>query len=240
MLYQVKGRATAANIGRDLLSISNTDGFRALWKGNASAFMRTFIHAGIVFMTYDIYQDIIQRHLNISSNLKKCISGGLAGVSSAVILYPLDLWNTKMAVSGKDIKIYSQIITKNIYIGFLPTLIGIFPYAAISFVTFERLKSEFQLRRCEARLPPWLTMVCGSIAGLVSQTVTYPMDTVRKSIQSSPPGPHSGIRATFSSIYQQRGLIGFFHGVTINWIKGPLSVGISFMLHEYFQELFHF
>lgn len=61
-----------------------------------------------------------------------------------------------------------------------PTLLGILPYAGLKFYVYERLKGG--LSTDEA---PTITMklTCGAIAGLIGQTLTYPLDVVRRQMQ---------------------------------------------------------
>lgn len=75
----------------------------------------------------------------------------------------------------------------SLYRGLLPTLFGIFPYAALSFFTFETLKSRVLSKHRDD--PPCLTpmesLICGGVAGVASQTATYPIDTIRKVMQAN-------------------------------------------------------
>jgi solute carrier family 25 protein 42 len=77
------------------------------------------------------------------------IAGSLAGVVSTAATYPLDLARARMAVTHKDqynsplevfIKIIREERPKNLYRGFVPTIIGVIPYAGCSFFTYETLK----------------------------------------------------------------------------------------------------
>eukprot|EP01066_Platyproteum_vivax_P008361 Platyproteum_vivax@DN3497_c0_g1_i1.p1 len=254
MIYQVKGNIKGtfkfSCILKELKSILHNEGFVGLWKGNASSFGRTFPHAGIVFMCFDVYQDCILRLWPDSSPyIARLAAGGCAGMTSAIITYPLDLWNTRMAVSGRMVSHYSQVTLMSVegwkapYRGLTPTILGIFPYAALSFCTYESLKFECQNLTSEEHLAPSVTMACGAAAGLISQTCTYPLDTIRKRMQSHSfllsshdscgLGPQPlGIWQTAKSIWTANGIRGFFNGLGLNWIKGPFSVGLSFMLHE--------
>lgn len=74
----------------------------------------------------------------------------------------------------------------SLYRGFLPTILGIFPYAALSFCSFETLKAlTLQGRNNRSSLSPIESLVCGGIAGVASQTATYPLDTIRKVMQAN-------------------------------------------------------
>lgn len=73
----------------------------------------------------------------------------MAGVVSTSATYPLDLARARMAVTNetryKNIRaVFKDIIRKEgylkLYKGYLPTLLGVVPYAGTSFFTYETLK----------------------------------------------------------------------------------------------------
>jgi hypothetical protein len=99
-------------------------------------------------------------------------------------------------------------------------------------------------------------MQCGAIAGLVAQTVTYPIEVTRRRMQTiglvgnetafnnlgcggkpiAVEQPLSLI-ATVRALYTEQGVRGFFKGVTMNWVKGPIAFSISFTTFDTIQAL---
>jgi len=256
MIYQVKvsvvGRFHLRTLFQEFLQVVKTEGPLSLWKGNIASLAKTFPHSGIVFYSFDEYRSVLDTYMPQHTNTARFLAGGGAGITSAFLLYPLDVWNTRMAVSRGSYR-YMQVTLlsyegwRSLYRGLFPTLLGIFPYAGISFVTFEGLKQRLQ---GESRVPltPLQAMFCGGIAGVASQTATYPLDTLRKFMQTNTflfryseggdLGPqHPGIVRTFRHIHRAQGFTGFFNGVSLNWIKGFVAAGISFMIHEYLKDL---
>lgn len=94
---------------------------------------------------------------------------------------------------------------------------------------------------------------CGAFAGLVAQTVTYPLEVTRRRMQTiglvgtdtalaeigyskigslSPPS----IRETIRNLYAEQGIRGFYKGVTMNWMKGPVAFGISFTAFDFVKK----
>jgi solute carrier family 25 protein 16 len=61
-----------------------------------------------------------------------------------------------------------------------PTLFGIFPYAGLKFYFYEEMKRhvpEDYKKSIMAKL------TCGSVAGLLGHTFTYPLEVVRRQMQ---------------------------------------------------------
>lgn len=147
----------------------------------------------------------------------------------------------------------SQSGLSNFYRGFSPTLLGMIPYAGMSFLTHDTigdwmrsehlapytvLKAESQAdrianRRAQLTAPAELTS--GAIAGLVSQTASYPLEVIRRRMQvggAVGDGRRLRIMETARQIYLERGLQGFFLGLTIGYIKVVPMVATSFFVYE--------
>lgn len=61
-----------------------------------------------------------------------------------------------------------------------PSLYGIFPYAGLKFYFYETMKSHVPKER---KNDITIKLACGSVAGLLGQTFTYPLDVVRRQMQ---------------------------------------------------------
>lgn len=61
-----------------------------------------------------------------------------------------------------------------------PSLYGIFPYAGLKFYFYEEMKRYVPQ---EQKSSIMVKLVCGSVAGLLGQTFTYPLDVVRRQMQ---------------------------------------------------------
>lgn len=80
-------------------------------------------------------------------------------------------------------------------------------------------------------------MLYGAISGLIGQTASYPFDVVRRRLQTAavirPNEKSLGAIATARKIIHEEGIThGLYKGVTMNWFKGPISVGVSFMTFD--------
>ena len=170
------------------------------------------------------------------------MAGSLSGATATLLTYPLDMVRARMAVSRKQlykglIDTFKLIITKEgvltLYRGIVPTLMGIIPYAGSSFFTYETLKQAYRDRHGELTTVPRLA--AGAVAGLVGQTSSYPLDVVRRRMQTeSVVGSirYTGILQTMTLVLKREGIRGLYKGVSMNWIKGPVSVTVSFNVYE--------
>lgn len=143
----------------------------------------------------------------------------------------------------------------NFYRGFAPTLLGMFPYAGMSFLTHDTVgdwlrsdalapyttipNSETASRTKNGSRRPQLTaaaqLFSGAIAGLVSQTSSYPLEVIRRRMQvggAIGDGHRLGIAETARKIWFEKGFRGFWVGLTIGYIKVVPLVATSFFVYE--------
>lgn len=164
----------------------------------------------------------------------------------------------------------------NFYRGFLPTIYGMIPYAGVSFWTYDVMtqimkttfgkwallpagaeppkKAGKKGRASKEHLKVWAQLTAGAIAGAVSQTVSYPLEVIRRNMQvaGSPElasagtkdalGRHhpSHYRTTWETakhIYSLRGFRGFFVGLSIGYLKVTPMVAVSFAVYEQMKRV---
>ncbi|KAL8272749.1 hypothetical protein Esti_003299 [Eimeria stiedai] len=130
----------------------------------------------------------------------------------------------------------------SVYRGFVPTLLGIMPYASISFFTFETLKQHFRDRN--QTFTTTNAVVCGGFAGAIGQTVTYPLDTVRKLMQANTllykfqdKGNQMNYQhpASWRTVTQARSILQSLNPSDTFTVAGFSAAGISFTLNESFR-----
>ena len=147
------------------------------------------------------------------------------------------------------VKIYKEEGFSAYYRGLVPTLLGIIPYAGISFFTYESLKKlYFDVTHDAKKLNPLHRLCFGACAGLLGQSVTYPLEIIRRRMQTNGiSGPakleYQRMWSTAKYVYKTEGVRkGIYKGLTMNWVKGPVAVGVSFttfdLLHGFFQKRF--
>ena len=141
-----------------------------------------------------------------------------------------------------------------LYRGALLSLIGVLPYSGCVFFTYESLK-HIRMGKSESTIVTHAMLVSsedhnahrpinkaermlfGATAGLVGQTASYPFDVIRRRLQTAavirPKEASFGAIATATKIIREEAILrGLYKGVTMNWLKGPISVGISFVTFD--------
>lgn len=142
-----------------------------------------------------------------------------------------------------------------LYRGIGPTLAGILPYAGLKFYVYQSLKQYYWRQRqvddalpTHQKLPVTVMLTFGAGAGLVAQTVTYPLDVVRRRMQVqglklSPAQQQATVRAHQQTVLQstwhglvtigrQQGTKALFAGLSINYMKVLPSSAIGFTLYD--------
>lgn len=188
-----------------------------------------------------------------STNGRRFLAGSLAGITSQSLTYPLDLARARMAVTDKYSgyrtlpevfkTIWKEEGARAFFRGYWATIVGVVPYAGMSFFTYETLKREYQEYTGEKRPNQLFLLMFGAIAGVTGQTSSYPLDIVRRRMQTmglkqNGSDHYLTIWSFLKKIYREEGIKnGYFKGLSMNWIKGPIAVGISFSTYDHVKEL---
>ena len=241
-----------------------------------------FPYAGIKFLAYEQFRAAIIPSKAKETPVRRFISGSLAGITSVFFTYPLEVIRVRLAFETKKEsrsslsricrRIYqeqprapvSDVLEQtaprsgffNFYRGFSPTLLGMLPYAGMSFLTHDTIgdllrqpsiaqytvlqttalmaqRDAGRSHRSQLTAPAELTS--GAIAGLVSQTASYPFEVIRRRMQvggAVGDGRRLKIAETARMIWMERGWKGFFVGLTIGYVKVVPMVAVSFYVYE--------
>jgi len=127
---------------------------------------------------------------------------------------------------------------KALYRGMATTAVGVAPYVGINFATYEALRGI--ITPPGRNYPAWRKLICGALAGSISQTLTYPFDVLRRKMQVT------GLNAlgykynnafdAIRSVLRTEGFMGFYRGIWPNLLKVAPSIATSFYTYEIVKE----
>jgi len=126
-----------------------------------------------------------------------------------------------------------------LYRGLVATAMGVAPYVGINFAAYEALRGMIT--------PPGKTSVarkllCGALAGSISQTLTYPFDVLRRKMQvvgmtqNVLEQKYSGAWHALKAIVKAEGFAGLYRGLWPNLLKVAPSIATSFFTYELVKE----
>ncbi|KAE8897698.1 hypothetical protein PF005_g17117 [Phytophthora fragariae] len=188
-------------------------------------------------------------------DVQNLVCGGIAGCASRTAVAPLerlkillqvqDYIKKEGAAAGSSPAKYRtigqslrQIHAEEGLRGYLKgngaNCVRVFPYVAIQFAAFERLKPLLISDGAET-LSSLQKLFGGAVAGVVSVCITYPLDAARArlTVQGGLANTaHTGVFNTLSTVVRTEGLRGVYRGVlpTI-WGIAPY-VGLNFTVFE--------
>ncbi|KAE8368085.1 mitochondrial carrier domain-containing protein [Aspergillus caelatus] len=241
--------------------LRTSHGISALFKGHSASLIRVFPYAGINFLAYEQLQHAIIISPETDTPFHRFLCGSTAGAISTIFTYPLELIRIRLAFEteqNKDsswFRIARRIYFErggngsllNFYQGIAPTMLGILPYAGTSFVTHDLVRDQLRSpffapytleKGSSTRLTAIAQLCCGAIAGIVAQTVAYPIDILRRRMQvGSVVGSRSGILETVRRVTLERGVRGFYVGMTIGYMKMAPMVATSFYVYDRMKRL---
>ena len=247
ILFQIQSRAGGG--GGSWLhmpgAILREEGARAFWKGNTAACVRVMPYMSLTFLSYEEYKSRLLA-ADVPKQGATLAAGSAAGVTAVVLTYPLDLVRATMATPGcKHTSMLQamQHVSRErgvlaLYSGVSATVVGVAPYAGLKFLSYEALKSAMgsTFGLSEADLKPWQRVCSGLVAGMLAQTAVYPLDVVRRRMQTAATVLYTGPFNALATIAREEGVYGgLYRGLTLNYLKvrrgyGSLTLALSLSL----------
>ncbi|GAA6229573.1 mitochondrial thiamine pyrophosphate carrier [Lates japonicus] len=237
--------------------IHSEEGLSAFWKGHIPAQLLSICFGAVQFASFEFLTEVVHKSTPYDSQTAGVhfVCGGLAACSATVVCQPLDTLRTRFAAQGEP-KVYRNLRhavsvmcrsegALTFYRGLSPTLMAVFPYAGLQFFFYNVFKKLLAPPPKSGSSGGNLrSLICGSGAGMISKTITYPFDLFKKRLQV---GGFEEARAHFGQVRSYRGLVdcmaqiakeegvrGFFKGLSPSLLKAALSTGFTFFWYEFF------
>jgi len=237
-----------------LTRVPKEEGVSAFWRGNLANVIRYFPTQALNFAFKDTYKKIFCPY-NPKTEFWKFFfgnlaSGGAAGATSLMVVYPLDFARTRLAADvGKTgaerqftglvdclTKIYKSDGYKGLYQGFGVSVLGIIAYRACYFGGYDTLKRVlFQEGKTSILFKFAVAQVVTAASGLVS----YPLDTVRRRLmmQSGGKQMYNGTFDCIAKIRKNEGGKAFFKGALSNIFRG-MGASLVLVMYDEMQAYF--
>jgi len=237
--------------------VRREQGFGSFWRGNLANVMRYFPTQALNFAFKDKYKQFFVRH-NAKTDFWKFFaenlaSGGAAGATSLVVVYPLDFARTRLAadvgVGGNRLftgighcigSIYKKDGILGLYRGFFVSVGGIIVYRAAFFGGFDTAKTKLLK---DPKNPPFLlSWAIAQVVTTASGVISYPFDTVRRRMMMQSGRKDALYTSTFDcwkKIIANEGPRALFKGALSNAIRGS-GGAIVLVLYDQFQKFLGF
>lgn len=233
--------------------VANEQGIQSFWRGNMANVIRYFPTQALNFAFKDFYK----RTLNPYDKRKQpgmfflgnMASGGAAGASSLLFVYPLDFARTRLAMdvkSGHDrefkgladclVKISKSDGPIGLYRGFGISVVGIIAYRAAYFGCYDTGKAFIKSDNF------FVMWAFAQVVTVCSGILSYPLDTVRRRLmmQSGRSGAevqYTGTVDCFIKIAKNEGTKAFFKGAGSNVLRGT-GGALVLVFYDKLQKFF--
>ncbi|KAG0226501.1 hypothetical protein BGW42_003600 [Actinomortierella wolfii] len=262
ILFQIQGPEPANYQGviPTLRKIWVEEGWLGFMRGNGTNVIRIVPYSAVQFASYEQFKRLlVDPATGTLDTPRRLTAGALAGLTSVACTYPLDIVRTRLSIQsaqvGSDPEALKKlpgiwrtmvIIYKNeggivgLYRGLGPTLTGVAPYVALNFQAYEVLRAYLTPPGEVAPSVP-MKLVCGALAGSFAQTVTYPLDVLRRRMQvtnmSSVSYKYSSTWDAVKKIVRQEGVRGLYKGMIPNYLKVAPAISVSFVAYEQCKQV---
>ncbi|XP_022731105.1 adenine nucleotide transporter BT1, chloroplastic/mitochondrial-like [Durio zibethinus] len=225
-------------------NIMRSEGWKGLFRGNLVNVIRVAPSKAIELFAYETAKKQLTTEFGEQPKLPlpaSFIAGAVAGVSSTLCTYPLEMLKTRLTVN-EDYKNLLDAIVKivraegaaGLYEGLTPSLIGVVPYAASNYFAYDTLRKAYKQAFKEEEIGNIMTLLIGSAAGAISSTATFPLEVARKQMQAGAINGrqyHNMLHA-LTSMLEKEGISGIYRGLGPSCMKLVPAAGISFMCYE--------
>ncbi|KAG0082178.1 hypothetical protein BGZ90_010502 [Linnemannia elongata] len=193
-----------------------------------------------------------QKAAAVQASLTSSSSTALASASSSLASTGPGTAAAKQKTCIRSVarEMWQQAGLRGFYRGLGPSLVGIFPYAAIDLSVFETLKfgymrwkaglhegDEGSEEKALDRPSVFVLLACGTISGSVGATSVYPLSLVRTRLQAQGtpqhPQTYTSTLDVFRKTYERDGIRGFYKGMVPTLTKVVPAVSISYVVYEY-------
>ncbi|KAK7208174.1 mitochondrial carrier domain-containing protein [Myxozyma melibiosi] len=258
MQVQGPGASSYQGVFGTLRKMWKEEGWRGYMRGNGINCVRIVPYSAVQYSSYTIYKEYIMEEGKTELDTpRRLLAGALAGITSVVATYPLDIVRTRLSIQTASLGnlhvrpadapgMWST--TKHLYHteggllalyrGIIPTIIGVAPYVGLNFAVYESMRE--MVADDDGNIGAGGKLFCGAVSGAVAQTLTYPFDVLRRRFQVNTMKDlgfqYNSVYDAIVSITKKEGPFGLYKGLSANLLKVAPSMASSWLSYELVKD----
>ena len=248
-LGKLQGKAQRKML-KEMNKIYEENGWKGFYRGNGTNVIKIVPETGVKFLAYEQFKRLFCQDYHAPRASERLLSGGLAGVCSQLVVYPLEITKTRLALAPTGVyngiadcigKIYKSEGAFGLYKGLQASIIGVIPYASIDLAIYNTLRDEY-IKKNSKDPRPLILLLCGAISSICGQLVSYPFAVIRTKLQSQGmPGinmhKYEGLWDCAKKIEKFEGVRGFYRGIVPNFMKTIPAISMSYVVFENMKKI---
>jgi len=223
-------------------------GWRGFFRSNGANLIKIAPEMAFKFWSFEKIKNYFSEDEDLLTNNQRLLAGGIAGVASHTIVYPLDVVKTRMAATSGKHSHYSGILstTKSIattegYIkpffrGWTLMCMGALPSNALTLGLFSVLKHFASSHYPDGKVSTAGLALCSSGSSLFGSVITYPLGVLKSRLQvQGTPGHEKNFDGLIDAVvktWKKEGAKGFYRGMVPTLFKHVPSQTIAFMTYD--------
>jgi solute carrier family 25 (mitochondrial phosphate transporter), member 23/24/25/41 len=241
---QAQTSSKSVSIFSELSKTIKNHGIRGLFAGNLANCLRVFPMATIVNYTYmnGLQFTPVDAELDPMEPVYRGSVAALAGIVAQTLTYPIDVIRARLSTfdSGHSVTQCARDIIKEsgykgLYKGLYPTLFAVAPFLACQYAAAD----SFKILSADYEIPLTTPVMLGitGTAGIMAQTIVYPLDVIRRRMQVSVTGSAANTAnetvladktwVAMRQVVQREGFKSLFAGIIPTYLKVFPSVAIA-------------
>jgi len=247
ILYQAGGNANTS-IKQLAIKVNKDGGFRAFWRANGVNVLKVMPEKSLKVFMYEYLKSIICEQPEKPTKTERFASGAFAGAIAQLFIYPMEITKTRIAVSKKGQvngiaptirMIVAEEGLSGLYRGSAASILGIMPYSGTSLMVYNLLRHRYMDFYDKEPGTPVVSGI-GAVAAICGTSVSYPLQLIRTRLQCYGRNPEycgldrgrPTITGVLRHIWQKRGFLGLYTGMSCNLLKGVPATSITFVVYE--------
>lgn len=186
------------------------------------------------------------------------LSGGVAGAVSRTVVSPFERAKILLQLQGPGdaayrgmlatvLKMYNEEGWRGLFRGNFLNCVRIFPYSAVQYASFEQCKDIIMKYRKTQLVLGFDRFISGSVGGITSVAVTYPLDLIRARItvqtaslirlnKGKLPYAPSVFGTAKDVVQKEGGFLALYRGIVPTTLGVAPYVAINFSLYEQIRD----